>query len=151
MARCAAFSPLSIPTHATGTPLGIWTMDSSASRPPSLADTGTPITGFLVRAATTPGRAAARPGDGDEDLCVSLFDIGVQLVRVPVSRQHLKVIRDAILRQHFDGPVRNGTIGGGAEDDSNVYHKVSDVKRGLRYIIVGSMAIFRQGFPLKPE
>jgi len=41
-------SPLSIPTHATGTPFGIWTMDNSASSPPSLELTGTPMTGFIV-------------------------------------------------------------------------------------------------------
>src|SRR4051812_870680 len=51
-----------IATVATGTPLGIWTIDSSESRPFSAALwTGTPITGRTVCAATIPGRCAAPP------------------------------------------------------------------------------------------
>src|SRR6185436_15284292 len=52
------------PTHATGTPGGIWTMESKASSPSSTLSeerSGTPITGRSVCAASTPGRAAARP------------------------------------------------------------------------------------------
>ena len=46
----------------TGTPRGIWTIDNSASAPPSVVDgTGTPSTGRIVLAATTPGRCAAPP------------------------------------------------------------------------------------------
>src|SRR5438105_2795253 len=63
-ARSAALRALSTPTHATGTPGGIWTIESRASRPSStLFDerSGTPITGRSVWAAATPGRAAARP------------------------------------------------------------------------------------------
>ena len=49
-------------THATGTPAGICTMDSSESMP-SIAPPliGTPITGSVVWAATTPGSAADSP------------------------------------------------------------------------------------------
>ena len=61
-ASSAAFSPLPTPTVATGTPFGIWTIASSASRPsatpPGIA---TPITGSVVCEATTPGRCAASP------------------------------------------------------------------------------------------
>ena len=47
---------------ATGTPPGIWTMESSESRPDSaLLWTGTPMTGTVVREATIPGRWAAPP------------------------------------------------------------------------------------------
>src|SRR4029077_19062982 len=63
-ARTAAFFALSTPTHATGTPGGIWTMESRASSPSSTLSeerSGTPITGRSVCAASTPGRAAARP------------------------------------------------------------------------------------------
>src|SRR3954447_6350760 len=63
-ARTAAFFALSTPTHATGTPGGICTIDSNASSPSStLFDDrkGTPITGRSVCAATAPGSAAARP------------------------------------------------------------------------------------------
>ena len=49
-------------TVATGTPAGICTIDSSESRPSSLASgTGTPITGNAVAEATIPGRWAAPP------------------------------------------------------------------------------------------
>src|SRR5438128_6909152 len=63
-ARSAAFRALSTPTHATGTPGGIWTIESKASSPSrTLLDErrGTPITGRSVWAAATPGSAAARP------------------------------------------------------------------------------------------
>src|SRR5258705_215611 len=47
---------------ATGTPLGIGTIDSSASSPLSVVDAiGTPMTGSGENAATTPGSAAAPP------------------------------------------------------------------------------------------
>src|SRR5581483_12041083 len=48
----------------TGTPGGIWTIESRASSPSSTDfddRSGTPITGSSVWAATTPGSAAARP------------------------------------------------------------------------------------------
>ena len=61
-ASSAAFSAWPIPTVATGTPLGIWTIDSSASSPPaSWPGMGRPITGRVVFEATTPGRWAAKP------------------------------------------------------------------------------------------
>src|SRR5438093_5163510 len=63
-ASTAAFFALSMPTVATGTPGGICTIESSASRPSrTLIEerSGTPITGSSVCAATTPGSAAARP------------------------------------------------------------------------------------------
>ena len=47
---------------ATGTPAGIWTIESSESSPFSAAPcTGTPSTGSVVWAATMPGRCAAPP------------------------------------------------------------------------------------------
>ena len=59
----AAFSPLPIPTAATGTPGGICTTDSKESRFPGelLEAQGMPMTGLRVWAATTPGSAAERP------------------------------------------------------------------------------------------
>src|SRR5450432_3628780 len=45
-ASTAALRALSTPTHATGTPGGIWTIDSSASSPPAIdvrLVSGTPI------------------------------------------------------------------------------------------------------------
>ena len=63
-ASTAALRALSTPTQATGTPGGIWEIESSASRPPAidvLDVSGTPITGRSVCAATTPGSAAERP------------------------------------------------------------------------------------------
>src|SRR6188768_423025 len=65
---CAARTPafvapgLPIETVATGTPGGICTVDNSASIPFSAEESiGTPITGRIVCAATTPPRCAAAP------------------------------------------------------------------------------------------
>src|SRR6266576_2986797 len=63
-ASTAAFFALSTPTQATGTPGGIWAIESSASSPSSTLSedrSGTPITGRSVWAASTPGSAAASP------------------------------------------------------------------------------------------
>ena len=47
---------------ATGTPFGIWTMDSRESMPCKQVDgTGTPNTGTIVLAASIPGKCAAPP------------------------------------------------------------------------------------------
>jgi hypothetical protein len=49
-------------TVATGTPPGIWTIDSSESMPSRWrSGTGTPITGSGVTEASIPGRWAAPP------------------------------------------------------------------------------------------
>ena len=50
IASNAAFSPLPIPTPATGTPGGIWTTESKESKFAGelLEAQGTPITGFKV-------------------------------------------------------------------------------------------------------
>jgi hypothetical protein len=55
IASHAALSPLSTPTAATGTPLGIWAMARRASRPLRVPLTGTPMTGLSVFDAITPG------------------------------------------------------------------------------------------------
>src|SRR5438093_2686272 len=62
-ARIAAFTAPGFPTASvpTGTPAGIWTIDSSESSPESLDSSGTPSTGSVVFAATAPGNAAAPP------------------------------------------------------------------------------------------
>src|SRR4051812_29512127 len=53
---------LPIDTVATGTPGGICTVDSSASSPFNADESiGTPMTGSVVCAATTPPRCAAAP------------------------------------------------------------------------------------------
>src|ERR1700687_3606165 len=48
-------------TVATGTPFGIWTVDSRESRPFKALTIGTQITGRTVWAATAPARWAAPP------------------------------------------------------------------------------------------
>ena len=61
-ASSAAFSALPIATVATGMPRGIWTIESSESRPPRCCvGIGTPMTGSVVLAASMPGRCAAPP------------------------------------------------------------------------------------------
>ena len=61
MARMAALSEALTPTVATGMPGGIWMMESMASSPSSIPLMGTPMTGSVVLAAITPGKAAAMP------------------------------------------------------------------------------------------
>ena len=64
----AFFAP-SIATQPTGTPGGICTAESSASRPPRfLPEIGTPITGRSVWAAANAGQRRRHPGAGDHDL-----------------------------------------------------------------------------------
>ena len=72
---CAASTPalvapgLPIDTVATGTPGGICTVDSSASMPLSADESiGTPMTGSVVCAATTPREMCGGAGADDEDL-----------------------------------------------------------------------------------
>src|SRR5262249_38855675 len=61
-ASTPAFLAPSIATHATGTPGGICTADSSASSPPRcFPEIGTPTTGRSVWAAAKPGSAADIP------------------------------------------------------------------------------------------
>src|SRR5581483_8345098 len=63
-ARMAALRALSSPTQPTGTPGGICTIERIASSPPAALrrpDSGTPITGRSVWAATAPGSAAEMP------------------------------------------------------------------------------------------
>jgi len=58
----AAFIEPSTATVATGMPAGIWTVAYRASTPLSAPpDSGTPITGSVVLAATAPARWAAIP------------------------------------------------------------------------------------------
>ena len=57
-----ALAAASSPTAATGTPEGICTIENSESCPASWGvKIGSPITGRVVWAASTPGRAAALP------------------------------------------------------------------------------------------
>ena len=61
-ASSPALRALPTATVATGTPAGIWTIDSSESSPSRCSSgTGTPITGSGVTAASIPGRWAAPP------------------------------------------------------------------------------------------
>ena len=63
-ASSAAFFPPSTATVATGMPLGICTVESSASMPSSFVPLhGTPITGSVVFAAIAPARCAAMPAN----------------------------------------------------------------------------------------
>ena len=61
--RAALIAPaLPMAKVATGTPPGIWTMESRLSCPFKLwLSTGTPSTGRAVKAAVMPGRWAAPP------------------------------------------------------------------------------------------
>ena len=100
-ARMAALRGLSRPTHATGTPGGICTIDRIASSPPAAVrrpDNGTPITGRSVWAATRTRKGRRDPGAGDDHpqsphACV----LGVfgDEVRLAVGRHHPHLVQDA--------------------------------------------------------
>ena len=64
----AALRGLSSPTHATGTPGGICTIDRIASSPPaadSRPDSGTPMTGQIGVRGDRTGQRRGDPGSGD--------------------------------------------------------------------------------------
>lgn len=70
---------MSIPTQATGTPLGICAIERSASIPLNFAETGTPITGLSVREATAPGSAAESPAMQIKTFASEFFTISPSL------------------------------------------------------------------------
>ena len=102
-------------TVATGTPAGIWTMESSESRPSRcLSGTGTPMTGSEVTEASMPGRCAAPPAPATRTRRPSLLGAAAvldHLLRHPVRRDDVDLARHAELLEHddrrlHDGPVR---------------------------------------------
>ena len=126
---CAASTPalvapgLPIDTVATGTPGGIWTVDSSASSPFSADESiGTPITGSVVCAATTPARCAAAPAPTMKTLTprpgASRDEPHHALGRAVRGRDgHLA--RDSELAQDIDGRLHDRRIGVRTHQDQN--------------------------------
>ena len=107
----AASSPAlrapSIATVATGTPLGICTIESRLSSPSSLlSDTGTPITGRRGDRGQHSGKvgSAARPRD---DHCETagrrLLAVGDHLDRRAMRRDHARLGRDPELGEYLAG------------------------------------------------
>ena len=115
-ASTAAFLALSTPTHATGTPGGIWAIARRASRPPAtevLDVSGTPITGRSVCAATTPGSAAARPGAGDdhaEPAHPGVLGVVGHDHRIPVRAHHADLVMDPPLLQLGSRLLHHGHV-----------------------------------------
>src|SRR5918994_198873 len=114
-----ALRPPSIATVATGTPRGIWTIDSSESIPSSAElRTGTPITGSVVTAASIPGRCAAPPAPAGPCRCPGR-------PRPPAGRTPSEPPR----RGRAPGPGE-GLLAGGAED-GDVAHLAARPHLGL--------------------
>ena len=110
IASHAALSPLSTPTQATGTPLGIWAIARSASSPLSVPLTGTPITGLSVFDAITPGSAADKPAIAMNTFASLFLMYSVQFIRIAVSRDYLVIMGYLVFVEDFFYLVRNGCI-----------------------------------------
>ena len=94
---------------ATGTPLGICTMESRLSRP-SRCDsaTGTPITGRVVTEASIPGRWAAPPAPAistRRPAARRRLAEGDHVARGPVGRDHPHLVGHAEALEHLDGAL----------------------------------------------
>ena len=107
-------TPPPIATVATGTPRGICTIDSSASRPLRLVvETGTPMTGSGVLAASMPGRCAAPPAPA-----ISTFrprahgGAGVvgHGVGGAVGGEHAQLVGDAEALEDLGGGLQRGQV-----------------------------------------
>ena len=112
---------LPIASVPTGTPPGIWTIESSESSPWSAAlCTGTPSTGSTVCAATMPGRCAAPPAPGDDHLDPAPFRARREFGhphRRSMRRDDVLFVGNAKALQHVDGMLHRLPVGGRAHDD----------------------------------
>ena len=120
-ASSPAFFAPSIATQATGTPGGICTAESRASRPPRLLPRiGTPITGRSVWAAATPGQGRRHPGAGDDHLQPPHPGVRAVLadhLRVAVGAHHPDLVADARVVQRRPGRLHLGLVVLRAHDD----------------------------------
>ena len=102
-ASTPALRALSRPTAATGTPGGICSTERIASSPPAAdrrLESGTPITGRSVCAATTPGSAADRPAPAistRKPARAGVARVLGDLVGLAVRREHAHLVADAAL------------------------------------------------------
>ena len=124
---------------ATGTPLGICTMDSRLSRPSRCARaTGTPMTGRVVTEASIPGRWAAPPAPAISTRRPAgrrLLAEGDHVVRGPVGRDHPYLVRHAEALEHLDGPLHHGQVRRAAHDDGH------DGRRGRHRVTPGGRSM----------
>jgi hypothetical protein len=103
----------------TGTPAGIWTIDSSESRPDSARlSTGTPSTGSTVWAAIIPGRWAAPPAPAmitSMPRAAALGELAHPLRRA-VGGDHQALVGHAELAERLVGVAHRLPVGGAAHD-----------------------------------
>ena len=129
-ASSAAFAAPSMATVATGIPLGICTVDSSASSPSSVEDlTGIPITGSVVCAASAPARCAALPAAAM--IAYSVF-YGVSVIGVcrrPMRRINMRLKGNAQLFQLLKCPFQHRQVTVAAHDDCNFLHESRNLLR----------------------
>ena len=114
---------LPIASVATGTPPGIWTIDSSESSPCSAAlCTGTPSTGSTVCAATMPGRCAAPPAPA---MITSMPRASAprRELRHPdrraMRRHDVPLVGHVEALEHLDGVLHRLPVGRRAHDDGD--------------------------------
>src|SRR5262249_16381916 len=119
-ASSPALRALPMATVATGTPAGIWTMESRESSPPKAAvSTGTPITGSGVYAAGMPGR---RCGDQAEAALVRRTAIFGHVVGCAVRRDDAQLIRHAEALADLRRAAHRRKIGVAAHHDAHKCH-----------------------------
>src|SRR3970282_2189205 len=113
-------------TVATGTPLGICTIDSNESRPLSEVDgIGTPMTGSGDNAATTPGSAAAPAAAAGRDEHAQAAGGGagrplLGAARGAMGGGHHHLAADAEGVEHGDGLQHGVEVRVAAEHDAHL-------------------------------
>ncbi len=110
-------------TVATGTPRGIWTIDSSESSP-SRAElrTGTPITGQRGHGREHPGQVGGAAGAGDDHAQAPvgrLAAVGDHVVRGPVGGHDPHLVGHAQLAEHVAGAADHRQVAVAAHDDAD--------------------------------
>ena len=137
----AALSALPMATVATGMPRGIWTIDSSESRPPRcLVGMGTPITGSAVLAASMPGQVRGAAGARDEHPhAAARGRLGVpeQVVGGAVCGHDPQLGRDLELAEDPQRQLQDGEVRAAAADDAHDRRRRrAPVARGAARVMV---------------
>ena len=118
--RPALRAPLTA-TVATGTPFGIWTIDSRLSRPSRWASaTGTPMTGSGVTEASMPGRCAAPPAPAithAEAAAGCLLTEGEHVARRAVGGDDPHLVGDVETLEHLDRALHHREVRRAAHHD----------------------------------
>ena len=138
-ARTPAFLALSMATVATGTPFGIWTIESRESRPSSeLVFTGTPMTGRTViggHHAREVRRTAGARDDHAKAAAFRVARVGEHPLRGAVRRDDGALPGHSELVEHVARGLHDGQVRFASHDDADSRHRsllVSDAQKVTR-------------------